>query len=163
MTETNTSSVQGVPAQQRGASGRTEAGRTGGTSLMTESGRTTIAEGVVAKISGLAAREISGVHDFGTAPARAFGALKGRMGVEDAITRGISVEVGERQAAVDIDLVIDYGVTIPDVAAAVRENVIKAVGQMCGLEVTEVNVTVDDVYLPAQDESQGTGEGARVR
>ncbi|WP_408962652.1 Asp23/Gls24 family envelope stress response protein [Nonomuraea angiospora] len=163
MTETNAPSAQGVPVQREGAPDQAAAGRTGGSSLVTDQGRTTIAGDVVAKIAGVAAREISGVHDFGTGPARAFGAFKGRLGAEDGVTRGIAVEVGERQAAVDIDLVVDYGVAIPGLAAAVRDNVITAVGQMCGLEVTEVNVAVDDVYLPSQDESAGAREGARVQ
>ncbi|MCC5579745.1 Asp23/Gls24 family envelope stress response protein [Microtetraspora sp. AC03309] len=161
MTETNAPTVKGVPGQREGTPGQATMG--GGTSLVTDRGRTTISEDVVAKISGVAAREISGVHDFGTGPARAMGALKGRLGAEDGVTRGISVEVGERQAAVDIDLVVDYGVAIPDLASAVRDNVISAVGQMCGLEVTEVNVTVDDVYLPSQEGGAGSGEGPRVR
>lgn len=148
MTETSAPSAKGMPVSRERVS---------------DHGRTTIAGDVVAKIAGVAAREISGVHDFGTGPARVFGAFKGRLGAEEGVTRGIAVEVGERQAAVDIDLVVDYGVAIPGLAAAVRDNVITAVGEMCGLEVTEVNVAVDDVYLPSQDESSGTREGARVR
>jgi len=57
------------------------------------------------------------------------------------------VEVGERQAAIDIDLVVEYGVSIPDVAQAVRDNVIERLQRMTGLQVTEVNISVDDVYL----------------
>jgi uncharacterized alkaline shock family protein YloU len=57
------------------------------------------------------------------------------------------VEVGERQAAIDIDLVVEYGVSIPDVSQAVRDNVIGRVEGMTGLQVTEVNVSVDDVFL----------------
>nr|WP_230985689.1 Asp23/Gls24 family envelope stress response protein [Microbispora oryzae] len=129
---------------------------------MTERGRTTIADVAVAKIAGMAAREVRGVHDFGTGTARAIGALKGRLGAEDGVTRGIAVEVGERQAAADIDLIVDYGVAIPDLADAVRSNVINAVERMCGLEVTEVNITVDDVHLPRQEEPQG-GEEPRVQ
>ncbi|MEV0390895.1 Asp23/Gls24 family envelope stress response protein [Nonomuraea sp. NPDC050643] len=163
MTETNAPSTQGVPVQRESAHDHAVAGRTAGSSLVTDRGRTTIAENVVAKIAGVAAREISGVHDFGTGAARAFGAFKGRLGAENGVTRGIAVEVGERQAAVDIDLVVDYGVAIPGLAAAVRDNVITVVGRMCGLEVSEVNVAVDDVYLPSQDESSGTTGGARVQ
>ncbi|WP_169951256.1 Asp23/Gls24 family envelope stress response protein [Microbispora sp. H11081] len=131
----------------------------GGTGLVTERGRTTIADGVVAKIAGMAAREIDGVHDFGTGTARAFGAIKGAFGGEDGVTRGMAVEVGERQAAVDIHLIVEYGVAIPDLAQAVRAHVIRAVERMCGLEVTEVNIAVDDVHLPRQQESQQSGEG----
>ncbi|GII59461.1 hypothetical protein Pth03_78500 [Planotetraspora thailandica] len=155
--------MEGVPAQRE-----REAGREGalarehptGASLVSDQGRTTIAPEAVAKIAGVAARQISGVHDFGTSAARMFGALKGKLGV-DEITRGIAVEVGERQAAVDIALVVEYGVAIPDLASAARRNVIDSVEHMCGLEVTEVNIAVDDVHLPEQEqETVGGGEAA---
>ncbi|ETK35500.1 stress-like protein [Microbispora sp. ATCC PTA-5024] len=134
-----------------------------GKGLATERGRTVIADEVVAKIGGMAAREIEGVHDFGTGTARAIGALKGRLGAEDGVTRGIDVEVGERQAAVDIHLVVEYGLAIPDLAEAVRRHVIDAVERMCGLEVTEVNIAVDDVHLPRQEEPSGTDGEPRVQ
>ncbi|MDP1803602.1 MAG: Asp23/Gls24 family envelope stress response protein [Acidimicrobiales bacterium] len=118
--------------------------------LVTGQGRTSIADSVVEKIAGVAAREVSGVHEMGRGAARAFGTIKERLpggGAGPNATQGISVEVGERQAAVDIDLVVDYGVSIPDVAQSVRDNVIQRIERMTGLQVTEVNVSVDDVYL----------------
>ncbi len=124
--------------------------------LQTEKGRTHIAESVVAKIAGLAAREVSGVHDMGRGTARAFGQIKERFqggGGKPSVTQGVSVEVGERQAAVDLDVVCDYGVSIPDVTEGVRQNVIKRIEGMTGLEVTEVNVYVDDIWLGDDDES----------
>ena len=66
--------------------------------------------------------------------------------------RGLSVEVGERQAAADITVNVDYGRSIPQVTQAVREQVIKRVQKLTGLEVTEVNIQVNDVTLP---EGQG--------
>ncbi len=66
--------------------------------------------------------------------------------------RGVSVEVGERQAAVDITLIAEYGVPIADLASAVRRNVIASVERMTGLEVTEVNLEVSDVHLPEDDD-----------
>jgi uncharacterized alkaline shock family protein YloU len=70
-------------------------------------------------------------------------------------TRGVSVEVGELQAAIDLEIVVEYGVSITDVAGAVRENVISAVERMAGREVVEVNITVSDVKLPEdEDESE---------
>jgi uncharacterized alkaline shock family protein YloU len=63
------------------------------------------------------------------------------------MSQGVGVEVGERQAAVDLDLVAEYGVSIVDLASAVRRNVISSVERMTGLEVTEVNITVHDVYV----------------
>ncbi|MDX3763399.1 Asp23/Gls24 family envelope stress response protein [Streptomyces sp. AK02-04a] len=129
---------------------------TGGTRDALESadarGRTTIADAVVVKIAGMAAREISGVYDMGGGLSRTIGAVRDRVpGGRPNVGRGVKVEVGERQAAVDLDLVVEYGVPIPDIARAVRENVISAVERITGLEVVEVNVNVDDVRLPEDD------------
>ena len=125
--------------------------------LVTDSGKTSIADTVVAKIAGLATREVSGVHDLGAGVTRAFGAIKDKLPIgssEPSPARGVSVEVGERQAAVDLDVVIEYGAAIVDVATAIRGNVIGKVEAMTGLEVTEVNVTVDDVYLGEPEADQ---------
>ncbi|MGS2640815.1 Asp23/Gls24 family envelope stress response protein [Streptosporangium sp. LJ11] len=119
--------------------------------LVTSKGTTTIDSGVVSKIAGLAAREIPGVHNMGTGTARALGAVRGMVGADKSATQGVSVEVGERQAAADLEVVVDYGIAIPDLAAAVRRNVITAVERMTGLEVTEVNIKVSDVHMPGQD------------
>jgi len=121
-----------------------------GTSLVTGQGRTSIADSVVEKIAGVAAREVSGVHEMGKGAARAFGTIKEKLPVGGSgpnVSQGVKVEVGERQAAIDIDLVVDYGVSIPDVAQAVRDNVIQRIERMTGLQVTEVNVSVDDIFL----------------
>ena len=123
---------------------------TEGHALVTGQGRTSIADSVVEKIAGVAAREVSGVHEMGRGAARAFGTIKEKLPVGGAgpnVTQGVKVEVGERQAAIDIDLVVDYGVSIPDVSQSVRDNVIQRIERMTGLQVTEVNVSVDDVYL----------------
>lgn len=104
------------------------------------------------KVAGLATREVSGVVELGGGASRAVGMLRERIpGASQSAAQGVSVEVGERQAAIDLDLVVEYGVAIADVAAAVRRNVITSVERMTGLEVTEVNVAVNDVHLPADD------------
>ena len=127
-------------------------------------GSTTIADVVVAKIAGIATREVQGVHDVGGGASRAIGALRERIpGAGVNPTQGVSVEVGERQAAVDLDLVADYGVSIADLAAGVRRNVITAVERMTGLEVTEVNITVHDVYLAEDADQDSTSVIARVQ
>jgi uncharacterized alkaline shock family protein YloU len=129
-----------------------------------EHGKTSIADGVVQKIAGLAAREVSGVHALGGGAARALGALRERIpGSTQSASQGVTVEVGEKQAAVDLDLVTEYGVSIVDVAQAVRRNVIDAVEGMTGLDVTEVNVTVNDIHLPTDDDEQDRQEPARVQ
>ncbi len=116
-------------------------------------GRTAIADVVVSKIAGIATREIPGVHALGGGAARAVGMLRDRIpGSKTNLSQGVSVEVGETQAAVDIELVAEYGVSIAELAAAIRANVISAVERMTGLEVTEVNISVTDVHLDGDDD-----------
>ncbi|MFR9794999.1 Asp23/Gls24 family envelope stress response protein [Streptomyces sp. MS06] len=118
-------------------------------------GRTTIADGVVEKIAGLAARDVVGVHAMGSGLSRTFGAVRDRVpGGSKAVTRGVKAEVGEVQTALDLEIVIDYGVSITEVARAVRENVVTAVERMTGLEVVEVNIAVSDVKLPDEEDEE---------
>jgi uncharacterized alkaline shock family protein YloU len=130
----------------------------GGHALQTERGVTTIASSVVAKIAGLAAQEIPGVQAMGKSLTRSFGALRSKVpGGSPATTQGVSVEVGERQAAVDIDIVAYYGQSIVETANAIRHNVIDRIESMTGLDVVEVNVSVDDLYIDTDgDDSQGS-------
>ncbi|MGV9251537.1 Asp23/Gls24 family envelope stress response protein [Streptomyces sp. NPDC003697] len=138
-------------------------GRTGAGAPAETRGRTTIADGVVAKIAGMAAREIEGIHSLGAGLARTLSAVRERVpGAGGGVTRGVKVEVGERQAAIDLDVVVEYGVSIVDVAGVVRTNVINAVERMTGLEVVEVNIAVEDVHLP-EEEEETTPEEGRVR
>ena len=123
-------------------------------------GRTTISSVVVQKIAGLATREVPGVHALGGGMSRAFGALRERIpGSGTVTTSGVSVEVGEKQTAIDLDVVVEYGARIVDVARAVRRNVITAVEQITGLEVIEVNISVNDIHLPDEDDAP---ESSRV-
>ncbi len=119
--------------------------------LASDHGVTTIADVVVSKIAGIATREVDGVHDLGGQAARVVGKLRETLPGTTSLTQGVSVEVGERQAAVDIGIVAEYGVAIHDLADGIRSNVISAVENMTGLEVTEVNITVHDVHF-AEDE-----------
>ncbi|GLP71024.1 MULTISPECIES: Asp23/Gls24 family envelope stress response protein [unclassified Streptomyces] len=115
-------------------------------------GRTTIADGVVEKIAGIAAREVPGIHALGGGFSRTMGAMRDRVpGGQPSAGRGVKVEVGEKQTAIDLQVVVEYGTSISDVAADVRENVIAAVERMTGLEVVEVNIAVNDVHLPDED------------
>ena len=123
--------------------------------LQSERGRTSIADSVVAKIAGIACREIAGVFNMGSGGARAIGALRERLpgsSSTSTASQGVNVEVGERQAAVDLDVVLEYGVPIVDVSQAIRSNVADSVERMTGLEVTEVNVYVDDVHVPGDEQ-----------
>ncbi|OKH67149.1 hypothetical protein EB72_04160 [Mycobacterium sp. SWH-M1] len=134
--------------------------------MSTERGKTTIADTVVAKIAGLAAREVTGVHALGGSAQRAVGALRDRIpGASVNHAQGVSVEVGEKQAAVDVDIVAEYGVSINDLAAGIRRNVIAALERMTGLEVVEVNITVHDVYVADDDrdvDAKRTSDELRV-
>ncbi|MFJ9028535.1 Asp23/Gls24 family envelope stress response protein [Streptomyces sp. NPDC102274] len=118
-------------------------------------GRTTIADSVAEKIVGVATREVPGIHNLGSGMARTIGGVRERVpGAQPSVTRGVHVEVGERQAAVDVDVVVDYGFPIVDVAADVRLNVISAMERMTGLEVVEVNIAVDDIDLPGGEDER---------
>jgi len=122
--------------------------------LSSEKGQTTITDGVVTKVAGLAAREVPGVHELGGSTARAIGNVTQKVGLGDARTQGVSVEVGQLEAAVDLSIVVEYGESIPQVADAVRNQVIKRVEGITGLSVTEVNITVNDLYFPGDDDEQ---------
>ena len=128
--------------------------------LASELGNTAVTDTVVAKVAGIATREMPGVYAMGAGMARAVGAVRNRMpGVTStSVTQGVTVEVGERQAAIDLDLVVEYGISIPDLAEGVRRNVIDSVERMCGLEVTEVNITIGDVHLPTDDTPDPSAE-----
>lgn len=137
-------------------------GATGSDQPAADRGKTSIADVVVVKVAGIAAREIPGVYDMGGGLSRTIGAVRDRVpGGRPNVGRGVKVEVGERQTAIDLDLVVEYGVPITDVARDVRENVISAVERVTGLEVVEVNVTVNDVHLP-EDDSEPSVADSRV-
>jgi uncharacterized alkaline shock family protein YloU len=134
--------------------------RRGNDKLSSEHGSTTIADAVVTKIAGIAAREVGGVHDLGGGAARTIGGVTQRVGVgPDERMRGVAVEVGEREAAVDLTVVVEYGESIPEIANGLRENITRRIEGMTGLTVTEVNITVNDLYFPGDDAAP---EPARV-
>jgi uncharacterized alkaline shock family protein YloU len=149
MADESTTSERPTGATPSGA-GRSERSRPD-TALQTERGQTTIADAVVTKVAGVAAREVRGVYDLGGGIARTLGSVTQRVGVSDERTQGVSVEVGERETAVDLTLVVEYGESIPRVSQAVRDNVIKRIEGITGLSVTEVNVSVNDLYFPGDE------------
>ena len=120
--------------------------------LQTEHGVTTIDENVVAKIAGMATREVPGVYDMGNAVRRAFSAVTDRIpNAQTNVAGGVSVQKGETQAVIEITIVIEYGVSIVEVSNAIRRNVIEQLEGTTGLEVVEVNINVTDVHLPDED------------
>jgi uncharacterized alkaline shock family protein YloU len=129
--------------------------------LAADRGRTTIADEVAEKIVGIAARDVPGVYDLGGDVARVFAAVRQRIGLGEAgedTDRGVKVRLEGDTAAVDITLVIEYGFVIHSVTEKVRSKVINAVENMLGLEVTEVNIYVDDVHVaddgPVRDDEE---------
>jgi uncharacterized alkaline shock family protein YloU len=130
--------------------------------LATDQGQTAIADAVVQKIAGLAAREVPGVHALGGGTARAFSAIRERIpGATASAGQGVSVEVGEKQAAVDLQVVVEYGASIADVSRSIRRGAVTGVEHMTGLEVVEVNVAVTDLHLP-EDGEDSAAESGRV-
>jgi uncharacterized alkaline shock family protein YloU len=122
--------------------------------LATDDGQISVAEGVVQKIAGKACREIAGVHSMGTSGARAFGSIRERIPGSSgpSFSQGVGVEVGETEAAIDLDIVVEYGVAIAELGRSIQRNVKQAVEKMTGLHVVEINIAVDDVYLPTDDD-----------
>jgi uncharacterized alkaline shock family protein YloU len=126
--------------------------------LKTERGTTTIQDGVVSKVAGIAAQEVEGVRMGSGGTSEAVGNIMSAVpgvGGSGSESRGVSVEVGEVEAAVDLSMNVEYGRTIHQIAEAVRNNVIRRVENLLGLRVTEVNITVNDIFFPQQEQQQG--------
>src|SRR3712207_5295590 len=123
--------------------------------LKTERGSTTIQDGVVSKIAAIAAQEVDGVQLGGGGASEAVGGVLSAVpGGGGSQSRGVSVEVGEVETAIDLRLRIEYGRAIPQIAETVRTNVIRRIENLVGLRVTEVNITVNDVFFPQQEQQQ---------
>ena len=130
----------------------------------TSAGATVIVDSVIAKVAGIATREVAGVFALGGGAARALGAIRDAINSTD-LTQGISVEVGETQVAVDITLVAEYPMPLQTVADNVRTAVYAAIENLVGMQVTEVNVTITDVHIPSDDDTAvvvDDAAGARV-
>ncbi len=121
-----------------------------GETSQTSLGTIRIANEVVAVIAGLAATEIDGVAGMSGGIAGGIAEMLGRRN----LARGVKVEVGEREAAIDLFLIVEFGVRIPDVALRVQENVKQAIESMTGLAVIEVNVHVQGVSFAEGQEDQ---------
>ncbi len=147
-------------ASEPGEASSEATSRRGNEPLSSELGSTTIADAVVTKIVSIAAREVRGVYDLGGGTARAIGGVSRSVGVGlDERMQGVAVELGEREAAVDLTVVVEYGESIPQIAKTLRENISRRVEGMTGLTVTEVNIAVNDLYFPGDE---AAAEPARV-
>ncbi len=137
---------------------RTQQQRQGGSNpLQTERGGTRIEDSVVQKIAGIAAQEVDGVR-MGGGTSQAVGgilsSITGGSAGGGSQTRGVSVEVGEVESAVDITMTVEYGKSIPQISEAVRRNIVNRIENLTGLNVTEVNITVNDVFFPQEEQQQ---------
>jgi len=101
-----------------------------------------VANDIVEKIAAIAAGEIEGVADF--APKSGLQQLFGLLGPD----RGVRVEVGSKEVAVDLDIAVEYGSRIPDVVRNIRRNITQRINEMTGLEVVELNIRVNDLHFP---------------
>jgi uncharacterized alkaline shock family protein YloU len=121
---------------------------------------------VVEKIASIAAREVPGVYDLGGDVARVFAAVRDRIGLGDSdgetSSRGVAVRLEGRTAVVRVTLVVEYGFAVYSVAEKVRTKVISSVENLLGLEVTAVDIVVDDVHVEEKDQARPDDDEARA-
>ncbi|MDD3706493.1 MAG: Asp23/Gls24 family envelope stress response protein [Clostridiaceae bacterium] len=118
-------------------------------------GNVKIADDVVAIIAEIAAREVQGVFSMSGGIADSITEILGKKNP----SKGVKVEVGEKEAAIDLYIVVDYGVRIPDVSWQIQENVKKAVETMTGLTVVEVNIHIQGVNMDKENKEEESPEG----
>ena len=131
--------------------------------LVGERGRTTISDSVVSQIAGMAAQEVDGAYMGGSA-SRAAGGILGSITGSEGQGRGVSVEVGTTEAAIDLTLGVEYGRNIMEVVEEVRRRISERVQSLTGLRVTELNATVSDIVFPEnrgqRRQALGSGTGS---
>src|SRR6476469_7971981 len=115
----------------------------------TEIGEIQIAPEVIEVIAGLATVEVKGVAGMSGGLAGGIAELLGRKN----LSKGVKVEVGQREAAIDVSIIIEYGNRIPEVASDIQNNVKMAIESMTGLNVVEVNVHIHDVHFKQADKA----------
>lgn len=128
-------------------------------SMANDVGTIRITDEVVAIVAGIAATEVPGVASMSGGIAGGIAEALGRKN----LSKGVKVEVGEKEAAIDIYLIVEYGCRIPDVAWAVQEKVKKAVETMTGLNVVEVNIHVQGVNIDREHKKEANDEIQRLK
>ncbi|MCX7923263.1 MAG: Asp23/Gls24 family envelope stress response protein [Clostridia bacterium] len=123
--------------------------------LVDEMGSVRISEEVVAIIAGIAATEVQGVAGMSGGIAGGIAEMLGRKN----LSKGVKVEVGEKEAAIDLYIIVEYGCRIPDVSWDIQEKVKNSVETMTGLKVIEVNIHVQGVNIE-KDHRKDSGEDA---
>jgi uncharacterized alkaline shock family protein YloU len=124
--------------------------------LQTERGSTSISDSVVSKIAGIASQEVDGIR-MGSGGSQAVSGILGSItggSSGGSQTQGVSVEVGQEEAAIDLTVTAEYGKSIPQLSEAVRRNVANRVESLVGLRVNEVNITVSNIFFPQQEAEQ---------
>jgi len=127
--------------------------------VKTDLGNIQIAPEVIEVIAGLATIEVDGVAGMSGGLAGGIAELLGRKN----LSKGVKVEVGQKEAAVDVSIIIEYGHKIPDVAGGIQRNVKHAIHSMTGLDVVEVNVHIHDVHFKSQDNRADNDDTAASR
>ena len=112
-------------------------------SVVNEIGAIKITDEVVAIIAGIAATEVPGVAGMSGGIAGGIAEALGRKN----LSKGVKVEAGEKEAAIDLYIIVEYGYRIPEVAWSIQEKVKKAVESMTGLNVVEVNIHIQGVNI----------------
>ncbi|MCR4434265.1 MAG: Asp23/Gls24 family envelope stress response protein [Clostridiales bacterium] len=130
-----------------------------GTSITDELGAVKITDEVVAIIAGIAATEVPGVAGMSGGIAGGIAEMLGRKN----LSKGVKVEVGEKEAAIDLYIIVDYGCRIPDIAWEIQEKVKKSVETMTGLEVVEVNIHIQGVNIEKEHKKEAVDEAPRVK
>ena len=121
--------------------------------LSTDNNEIKIADDVVAVIAGVAVSEVPGVAEMAGGFA---GGITEVLSGKKNLAKGIKVEVGEKETKIDVNIIVEYGVRIPDVAFEIQNRVKKSVENMTGLKVTEVNVHVQGVNIGADKKQEET-------
>ncbi|HEX2946432.1 MAG TPA: Asp23/Gls24 family envelope stress response protein [Clostridia bacterium] len=128
-------------------------------SVVNEIGAIKITDEVVAIIAGIAAMEVPGVTGMSGGIAGGIAEALGRKN----LSKGVKVEVGEKEAAIDLYIIVDYGYRIPDVAWSIQEKVKHAVEDMTGLNVVEVNIHIQGVNIERDHKKELLEEQTKVR
>jgi uncharacterized alkaline shock family protein YloU len=130
--------------------------------IPSQRGSTMIADSVIAQIASIAAHEVDGVAGLGGSLSRAMGQVVGRIRGKEHATPGVGVEVGSKQAAVDLTVRMRYPVSIPTVTDQIRRRVVQRIHSLAGLQVVEVNIAVIDLVIP-DDGDEDSASTPRVQ
>lgn len=125
----------------------------------TDIGTIQIAPEVIEVIAGLATIEVKGVAGMSGGFTGGIAELLGRKN----LSKGVKVEVGQREAAIDVSIIIEYGNKIPELSLEIQQNVKRSIEMMTGLHVVEVNVHIHDVYFKAAEKADADEQSVRVK